>query len=34
MDAGQIIEENNPEEFFNNPQSERTQLFLSQIIDH
>ena len=32
MDAGQIIEENTPEEFFNNPQSERTQLFLSQII--
>lgn len=32
MDAGQIIEENVPEEFFNNPQSERTQLFLSQII--
>ncbi len=34
MDAGQIIEENNPKEFFENPQSERTQLFLSQIIDH
>ncbi len=34
MDAGQIIEENTPDEFFNNPQSERTQLFLSQIIDH
>jgi len=32
MDAGQIIEENTPNEFFNNPQSERTQLFLSQII--
>jgi len=32
MDAGQIIEENTPEAFFNNPQSERTQLFLSQII--
>ena len=32
MDAGQIIEENVPDEFFNNPQSERTQLFLSQII--
>ena len=32
MDAGQIIEENTPTEFFNNPQSERTQLFLSQII--
>ena len=34
MDAGQIIEENTPEEFFNNPQNERTQLFLSQIIGH
>ena len=32
MDAGQIIEENTPNEFFNNPQSERTQLFLSQIL--
>lgn len=32
MDAGEIIEENNPEEFFNNPQSERTKLFLSQIL--
>ena len=32
MDQGQIIEENVPNEFFNNPQSERTQLFLSQII--
>jgi len=34
MDAGQIIEENTPTEFFENPQSERTQLFLSQIIAH
>ena len=33
MDAGQIIEENEPEEFFGNPQNERTQLFLSQIIN-
>jgi len=32
MDAGEIIEENNPEEFFNNPQSDRTKLFLSQIL--
>ena len=32
MDAGQIIEENTPTEFFDNPQSERTKLFLSQII--
>lgn len=34
MDAGQIIEENEPNEFFNNPQSDRTQLFLSQILEH
>lgn len=34
MDGGQIIEENEPEEFFNNPQSDRTQLFLSQILAH
>ena len=32
MDAGQIIEENEPNEFFSNPQHERTQLFLSQIL--
>ncbi|MBE1273901.1 MULTISPECIES: amino acid ABC transporter ATP-binding protein [Enterovibrio] len=34
MDAGEIIEENEPEQFFNNPQSDRTQLFLSQILSH
>ena len=34
MDRGQIIEENEPEEFFNNPQSDRTRLFLSQIMGH
>jgi general L-amino acid transport system ATP-binding protein len=34
MDGGEIIEENTPEEFFNNPRSERTQLFLSQILHH
>ena len=32
MDSGEIIEQNTPEEFFMNPQSERTQLFLSQIL--
>jgi general L-amino acid transport system ATP-binding protein len=32
MDYGQILEENSPDEFFNNPQHERTQLFLSQIL--
>jgi polar amino acid transport system substrate-binding protein len=34
MDAGEIIEENEPQSFFNNPQNERTQLFLSQILQH
>ena len=34
MDGGQIVEENEPEEFFNNPQNERTKLFLSQILSH
>jgi general L-amino acid transport system ATP-binding protein len=32
MDAGQIIEQNEPEEFFHNPRHERTKLFLSQIL--
>ncbi len=32
MDVGQIIEQNEPEEFFNNPRHERTKLFLSQIL--
>ena len=34
MDVGEIIEQNEPEEFFNNPQSDRTKLFLSQILSH
>jgi general L-amino acid transport system ATP-binding protein len=34
MDMGQIVEQNEPEEFFNNPQSDRTKLFLSQILGH
>jgi general L-amino acid transport system ATP-binding protein len=32
MDEGQIVEENNPHDFFDNPQHERTKLFLSQIL--
>jgi general L-amino acid transport system ATP-binding protein len=32
MDAGQIVEQNNPHDFFDNPQNERTKLFLSQIL--
>ena len=34
MDQGQIVEQNEPREFFNNPRSERTKLFLSQILGH
>lgn len=34
MDGGEIIEENEPGEFFDNPQSDRTRLFLSQILAH
>jgi general L-amino acid transport system ATP-binding protein len=34
MDGGEIIEQNEPEEFFNNPQSPRTREFLSQILLH
>jgi len=34
MDQGQIVEQNEPREFFNNPQNERTKLFLSQILGH
>lgn len=33
MDYGKIVEGNTPEEFFNNPQHDRTKLFLSQILD-
>jgi len=32
MDAGEIIEQNTPDAFFDNPQSDRTKLFLSQIL--
>jgi general L-amino acid transport system ATP-binding protein len=32
MDYGQIVEMNTPDEFFRNPQHERTKLFLSQIL--
>jgi general L-amino acid transport system ATP-binding protein len=32
MDSGEIIEENEPEEFFKNPHNDRTKLFLSQIL--
>ena len=34
MDDGQIIEQNTPKEFFENPRSERTKIFLSQILSN
>jgi len=34
MDKGEIVEANEPHEFFANPQNERTKLFLSQILNH
>ena len=34
MDAGEIVEQNNPHDFFDNPQVDRTQKFLEQILDH
>ena len=34
MDQGQIVEENTPHEFFNNPKSERSKDFLSKILGH
>ena len=34
MDRGEIVEQGTPREFFANPKSERTKLFLSQILNH
>ena len=34
MDEGEIVEENEPEAFFSNPQNERTKMFLSQVLSH
>ena len=34
MDQGEIVEQGPPTEFFGNPKSDRTKLFLSQILDH
>jgi general L-amino acid transport system ATP-binding protein len=34
MDAGQIVEQAKPSDFFSNPREERTKLFLSQILHH
>ncbi len=34
MDQGQIVEQNTPNEFFNNPKSDRSKDFLSKILGH
>ena len=34
MDAGEIVEEAEPEAFFSNPKNDRTKKFLSQILSH
>ena len=34
MDEGKIVEQAAPDKFFNNPESDRTKLFLSQILSH
>jgi glutamate transport system ATP-binding protein len=34
MDAGQIVEDDTPEEFFNNPKSSRAKDFLSKLLTH
>ena len=34
MDAGEIVETGSPDEFFDSPKSERTKLFLKQILSH
>jgi general L-amino acid transport system ATP-binding protein len=34
MDGGEIVEENTPHAFFDNPQTDRLQLFLSQVLEH
>lgn len=34
MDSGQIVEENTPDKFFKNPESDRLKLFLEQILSH
>ena len=34
MDSGQIIEKNDPESFFGNPQNDRAKEFLGQVLGH
>ena len=34
FDEGQIVESGTPDQIFDNPQQDRTKLFLSQILEH
>ena len=34
MDGGKIVEQNDPENFFNNPKTDRCKTFLNQILQH
>jgi ABC-type polar amino acid transport system ATPase subunit len=34
MDKGEIVDDAPPEQFFNNPKSDRTRQFLAQILNH
>ena len=34
VDGGEIVEQNTPHEFFDNPQVDRTRTFLDQILNH
>jgi len=34
MDAGEIVEENTPDEFFTNPKTDRAKKFLNEILHH
>jgi len=34
MDNGEIVESNTPENFFTNPNKERTKTFLNQVLQH
>ncbi|MDH5605700.1 MAG: amino acid ABC transporter ATP-binding protein, partial [Anaerolineae bacterium] len=34
FDMGNIVESGSPEDIYNNPQEDRTKLFLSQILQH
>ena len=34
MDEGEILEENTPANFFKKPQTERSKLFLNQVLNH